>query len=301
MKDDVFGLHCSAKLNEAYRKKYWQGQNPIHSKVIFLGLDANWDRSIETNNTGIFEEILEYLEDGVSYWKRKGFHHPFLSPTYNRQDGFIYHSRFRKSGITSEYADEISFIELLNIPTYGMSSKSPALYNKMINVDYLKEINSIIFNATPKIVFMPKSVYEKIRSIKNKMKLDFLFDFEMEVEPGANRSNPLMCIHNSTGIFVFVHTHFSNAISDKHLNNIGLIAKSFLDNSAQKLWWQADYTITEENDTKKETKYFLAKDVFGVKEILDRHITSEYMLKKFTELELQIVNEDNVVKSLLLE
>lgn len=265
-----FGIHPSYRLNEAYRKKYWQVQDPKYAKIIFLGLDANWDINIE-NNTDIFQEVLEYLYDGVTYWQQKGYHHPFLSPNYNKGDGFTYHARFLKTGISSEYAGNISFVELLNMPTYGMSSKSPKLFNSLIDIDYLRELDGIIFNQNPKIVFIPKSVYEKISKIKKVLKLPSLFAFESELIQGENYSNRLMNIHSSNNVSIFIHTHFSNAISDRHIiMNIGYTAKTFLEHSDFERRWE----VKSDGEQNPKSKIIAAKDVFEIKQT--DHVPREF-------------------------
>lgn len=133
------------------------------------------------------------LDDGVAYWKETGFHHPFLLPSYSKGGGYTYHSNFVKTNITSKYADKVSFIELIGIPTYGRSSKSSSLFDKMIDLDYLKGLNNIIFDNRPKLLFIAKSVYDKLRHIKEKLKLNDLFNFDMEL--GPNFGNRLMNIH----------------------------------------------------------------------------------------------------------
>lgn len=257
---DIFGVHPSKKLSAAYQKKYWQVQDPHNAQIIFLGLDANWDINIEAN-TDIFQEILEYLEDGVAYWKQKGYHHPFLSPNYGKRDGYTYHARFLKTGITSEYADDISFVELLSIPTYGMSSGSSRLFDSLLDENYLRELNGIIFNQKPKIVFMPKSVYEKINKVKSKLKIPSLFDFKTKLNSGENYSNKIMNIHSSDNAFIFVHTHFSNAISDNHLKNIGYVMRTFLGHSDIEYRWEV-------KPAGEKGLNIIAKDVFEVKNIL---------------------------------
>lgn len=289
MLENNFGVHPSARLNEAYNKKYWQGQNPNHAKVIFLGLDANWDINIETNDTGIFEEILEYLDDGVVYWQKNNYHHPFLSPGYNRGDGYAYHSRFLKTDIKSKYADKVSFVELLSMPTFGMSSKSARLFNDLIDVDHLRKLDDIIFNQTSKIVFMPKSVYEKVRSIKKKLRIDSIFNFDTDLERGINYGNKLMNIHNCRGVSIFVHTHFSNAISNLHLKNIGLVAKTFMDDSEEKHWWRINFI--DQNKGETTTKYICARNVMEVNKIININADR---IPNIKQLEYEHVQENEV-------
>jgi len=152
MGSEIFGIHTAQGLVESYQNKYWQCQDPKEAQIIFLGLDANWDENIETND--IYEEILRYLDDGVIYWKTNGYHHPFLLPDYKKGGGYRFHANFVKTHITSQYADNISFIELLSIPTHGRSTQVPDEFDKLIDVNYLRNLNDIIFDNRPKIVFL---------------------------------------------------------------------------------------------------------------------------------------------------
>ena len=45
-----------------------------------------------------------------------------LSGVYKKGSGYRYHYQFSKLRLNSEYADKVSFIELLDCPTYGKTS-----------------------------------------------------------------------------------------------------------------------------------------------------------------------------------
>src|SRR5687767_3774781 len=95
----AYGIHPSEELLDNFRSKPFQGRDPRHARVVVLGTDANYSPSISDHE--FFREILEYHEDGVTYWKRHGVHHPFLRSTYpfdRRRDGVRYHRNFRKMG-----------------------------------------------------------------------------------------------------------------------------------------------------------------------------------------------------------
>lgn len=42
-----FGKNPSQRLQEAFSERPFQIQEPEKAKIIFLGLDANWDENIE--------------------------------------------------------------------------------------------------------------------------------------------------------------------------------------------------------------------------------------------------------------
>jgi len=141
-----FREHPSKELQDLFRCRPFQIQEPEKAKIIFLSLDANWDPKIKDKQPEYFKDTLEYLEDGVKYWKsRKGLYYPRLlryteggydwiddgeyvvhTPMlrYTREevgDGRQYHERFSKLGFSPEWADKICFMELLNICTCGNS------------------------------------------------------------------------------------------------------------------------------------------------------------------------------------
>lgn len=292
MSSEVFGIHPAQGLIEAYQKKYWQCQDPKNAQIIFLGLDANWDKNVE--NSSIYEEVSRYLNDGVTYWKNNGYHHPFLLPDYKKGDGYRFHANFVKTQITSQYADNISFIELLPIPTFGRSSMEPDLFYKMIDVNYLKNINDIIFDNRPKIVFITKTVYEKLNYIKKKMKLDDSFNFDMALPSGIKYSNRLMNIHCSNNVFVFVHTHFSASITNEHLRNIGNVAITFLEREKTKHWWEIKYSFLNSVNCDEEVRYLQASDVREVKEIVSENIKPLAIKDAFRYLEMKLIQNDEV-------
>ncbi len=114
--------HHSAELNTLFKAKPYQGQDPEKAKVIILGTDANYSEEISYHQ--FFEYILEYHVDGVKFWKEYNVHHPFLLENYpfNKTGGGVpYHRNFSKLGYNSDYAEIFSFVELLDIPTIGMT------------------------------------------------------------------------------------------------------------------------------------------------------------------------------------
>ena len=118
----MYHPHPSDLLNKIFSAKPFQGADPETATFLFVGLDANYAPSIET--TPIFSSIVDYLDDGVAFWCKYGVHHPFLLPGY-RGDGRLYHKTFASIGFTVEHAAQVSFVELLHVPTCGRSSLVP--------------------------------------------------------------------------------------------------------------------------------------------------------------------------------
>lgn len=208
--------HLCPGLNQAY--KGYQGQKPDAAKFVFIGIDANFSPDIQ--NSPIFKEVLDYLADGVAYWKTNKRHHPFLSPLYKRGIGYKYHLSFSKMGLTCEYADKISFVELLPYPTCGNTSKQfMHLFNDSENVDHLKKIDSWIRSSgNIKDVFISRGVYTKMHNLGKYYKC-----FEWLPDPDNFKLNNIYTfqLDNNKGLRVI--THFSDAISDTHLKEIGMI------------------------------------------------------------------------------
>lgn len=192
--------------------KGYQGQDPEHAKFLFFGLDANFAADIKENP--IFEEVIEYLTDGVGYWKTRNRHHPFLSPDYNMGSGYRYHYQFFKLGLTSEYADKVSFIELLDCPTCGKTSDKRLM--ELLNVDHLKNLDNLMLSPKgDKAVYIARGVYPILYEIGQKNDC-----FKWLPEPQIFQLNTLYKVLDRKGLKIYVITHFSDAISDKHLEEI---------------------------------------------------------------------------------
>jgi hypothetical protein len=224
--------HPCHKLNQAY--KGYQGQNPDSAKFIFIGIDANFSSGIE--NLPIFKEILDYLTDGVGYWKNKKRHHPFLSQDYKKGIGYKYHQCFSIMGLTCKHADKISFVELLPFPTCGTTSRQfMRLFNAdhLRSVDHLRKIDSWIHSSENiKDIFISRGVHTKMHELAQSYGC---FKWLLKLEncasgkPNFERNNLYTFqIPNSNNKRSRLHviTHFSDAISDKHLKEIGMIIQS---------------------------------------------------------------------------
>lgn len=153
----MYTPHPSDILTQAYTRTPYQGADPEDSRVLFLGTDANFDWGIE--GSPIFGQVLNYLENGPRFWRRSGVHHPFLLPGYTG-DGKPYHTAFATMGLGSEHADDISFLELLNVPTSKdpSSSAKPRLEADDLNPNHLDFLERVIRGGRSKLVFLPNDV-----------------------------------------------------------------------------------------------------------------------------------------------
>jgi hypothetical protein len=152
----MYAPHPNAALTAAFRARPFQGGDPTHAHIVFVGLDANYDSEIE--HASIFPAVLNYLEDGVRFCREHGVHHPFLLPGY-RGDGRKYHQTFARLGLSSENVATVSFIELLHLPTVGRSRLTPA----DLDPDHLRWVNGILTAGRARAVFLPTSVASLMR------------------------------------------------------------------------------------------------------------------------------------------
>ncbi len=206
----VFDKHPYPDLVRVF--KGYQGQEPNIAKYIFMGLDANF--SSTTQESPIRDEILDYLSDGVRYWKRKNRHHPFLSPAYKKGDGYRYHRQFAKMELTSEYADKISFVELLECPTCGKTKYKR--FRELLDTNYLRRLDLLISTSKQKkFVFIARGAYATLFKIGQDFRL-----FQWLPEPRKFDLNKLYTMYASKNLIVYVTTHFSDSISDQHINVI---------------------------------------------------------------------------------
>ncbi|MCX5855133.1 MAG: hypothetical protein NTZ24_11320 [Deltaproteobacteria bacterium] len=160
----MYNEHPCKDLKRAFSLKPFQGAEPEYSKFLFVGLDANYDICIQNNP--IFMELLNYLDNGVEFWKKQGVHHPFLLPTY-QGDGQYYHKTFSAIGFGPKNAADVSFIELLNVPTYGKSAlvvKDLVDKDKPEKLKHLQRVNAAILNGSARYVFIPGSVAKLMRA-----------------------------------------------------------------------------------------------------------------------------------------
>jgi len=205
-----FGKHSSKKLQQVFSKKPYQIQKPEDAEIIFLGIDANWAKDIKEEQPLFLKETIDYLEDGVKYWKDNGVHTPMLKDIYEwdgeryfkntyKGDGKKYHTQFRKLGFLPKDAEKICFLELLSICTYGRSRASN------VNEDIFDDMLNSAKN---------KKHLERIRKI---FKLENIICIPESVEKIINRLGGFN-IHRKN---IIHHPHFSSKVfSDKDLHDL---------------------------------------------------------------------------------
>ena len=146
----MYQRHPSKQLNDLFSERPYQGADPIRAKFLFVGLDANYEANIAS--MGIMPFVIEYHSDGQAFWLRHGVHHPFLLPAYpKRAGGGFYHRTFARIGFTQVHADQVSFVELLDVPTVGTSRLEIA----DLKSNHLNWLDDVIRNGAAKFVFIP--------------------------------------------------------------------------------------------------------------------------------------------------
>lgn len=189
----MYVAHPSARLRELFARKPYQGVPPSEARFLFVGLDANYDERIA--ESPIFERVLEYHEDAVSFWKKHHVHHPFLLPGYSG-GGRLYHRSFAKIGFTPEHADQVSFVELLDVPTVGRN----VLMVNDLSIAHLRMINAAIGAGKASHIFVSPTVTRLMRE-------STMFNWLPRLPNDA--AGPLGVLFKDSLRTVYSHLHFS--------------------------------------------------------------------------------------------
>lgn len=190
----MYHSHPSSRLKDLFVAKPYQGVPPDKAKFLFVGLDANYSASIESDP--IFSKIVEYHEDGAQFWRKYNVHHPFLLPTYSG-DGKKFHQRFAKIGFTKDQSDEVSFAELMDMPTTGRSRLEPSDVSQI----HLERLSDWILNGASQYVFFPAGVSRLLRQ-------SGIYDW-IPPQP-IGQDGQLQVIFENSRKKIYQHLHFSN-------------------------------------------------------------------------------------------
>jgi hypothetical protein len=148
--------HPSHVLQNLFARKPWQGADPIEAKYIFVGLDANFALDVETQ----IPEIVLYLQDGPQFWINTEKHHPFVLDAY-KGSGNLYHKNFELIKFSSAEAEQVSFVELIEVPTTGRNNLTVA----DLSLNHMNWLRDICDNGNSKYIFIPPAV---VRLMKKK-------------------------------------------------------------------------------------------------------------------------------------
>lgn len=174
-----FGLHPSRQLVDLFKERPYQGQNPVKASILFLSSDANY--SPEISNHNFFKYILEYQADGVAFWKKHNCHHPFLLhnyPFHGNKHGRRFHNIFSQMELGSEYAEYISFVELLDVPTIGTKSKNLTDFYSLVSIDHLKYLDDLITENASRLIFISGGVLKNMYKLNKKYHVHSWLDYK---------------------------------------------------------------------------------------------------------------------------
>ena len=189
----MFIPHRNNKLHKLFSLKPYQGADPATAQFLFFGLDANY--APDVGDQPYFSEIVTYLEDGVSYWRQSGYHHPFQHPEY-RGDGALYHRRFAEIGFTKEHAELVSFVELIDVPTSGRSNLQP----NDLKPAHLDRLRAWVLDGRAAYILIPPGVSRLLRRIPQ---------FSWLPEDPISHDGSLPVLFRSEQKVVFAPFHFS--------------------------------------------------------------------------------------------
>lgn len=199
---DKFMKHPSERLQEIFAKRPFQIQEPEKARIIFLGLDANFDYNLEEHP--LFEDFIDFIKNGTEYWKREKIHTPMLKSNYTGM-GKKYHEKFQKLGFDPENAEDICFLELLNVCTCGKSTENIKAFRILLlsksNQLHLQRIARLAADKTKQIYICGNDAANFIQELH-------LFDL------------------NSPNIFL--GKHFSGSVSNAYFSDISKLLKNFL-------------------------------------------------------------------------
>ncbi|NIJ73984.1 MULTISPECIES: hypothetical protein [unclassified Xanthomonas] len=189
----MYTLHPSAELRRHFSERPFQGAAPWDARFLFVGLDANYAPDIE--RSPIFPELLRYHQDGVDFWRQHRFHHPFLLPGY-RGDGRRYHRNFARLGFLPGDAAEVSFVELLHLPTVGRNS----LVVSDLDPSHLRMLDMAMRQGRARHVFVSAGVARLLRRLPS-------FGW-LRAQPLIGDGLPQL--YADGGRCVYQHLHLSN-------------------------------------------------------------------------------------------
>jgi hypothetical protein len=193
-----------------FKDKPYQGQNPEKAKILFVGRDANYPDDL--CNHPFFERVKEYHRDGVAFWEKYKVHHPFLCndfPFPRNAGGRPYHNNFTKLGLDWTYAQYISFIELRELPTRGVTGSIPkSVFISSLTLSNMQRLDRWISQSGRKLVFLPKTIRKDM--LKFRKDDSSLFQFLNCTPPIPLNASGLPVIYADNDVLVLETCAFSS-------------------------------------------------------------------------------------------
>jgi hypothetical protein len=235
----MYGPHPSTELNKLFRERPYQGQDPQKAKVIIVGIDANFRSDVETYGQ-FFEKLESYLKNGVTFWKEYSILHPFLlykmAPSFFRledyplrqnRDGVPYHKYFGEINLPVDCTECISFVELLGVPTVGNTEEIE--FWKLFKLEHARLVDTKINSNPPKLIFLSKSVIDKMRTAKKDEKNHGIFwwvpDNDERSLSGESKIIKLTTVLDDRGYEVYKIPHFSSFVYIKKEKRMEILNK----------------------------------------------------------------------------
>lgn len=243
-----------------FKAKPYQGQDPEKAKVLFVGRDANYPDDL--CNHPFFERVKEYHRDGVAFWENYKVHHPFLCddfPFPRNAGGHPYHKNFAKLGLDWTYAQYISFIELRELPTRGVTGSIPKpVFISSLTFAHMQHLECWISQSGRKIVFLPKTIREDMLEFRKKNDTN-LFQFLNFTPPVPLNANGLPVIYADNDVLVLETYHFSATEFSGITSQMRTVIDLFLFDHKAPLIMETEKTCTPEGEKKIATGEF---DIF---------------------------------------
>jgi hypothetical protein len=220
----------------------YQGMDPLneHVQCVFLGKDANFPTDEELHAKPHESSWLsQYLSDPNAFFQEnENIHHPFRHPEWNipGHDGGKYHRRLaRLLEDAAVQPSRISILELLRLPTIGNSGRCQ-LFKQAVSgqmpphngqAAHLEFIDKLLCTQRKRVfVFrgfgglwhsFSNDQQELIRTSAPRL-ADLGEWFGLPRAVGAPKPDSIIAE-------VFVHTHFSDAISNAEIGAIAEIIR----------------------------------------------------------------------------
>ena len=214
-----YDIHPSKRLRELFAAMPvpYQGQDPRRASVLFVGLDANYSADV-FEYPSFRNRIFEYHRDGVMFWRRYGVHHPFLLDEYplkRNQGGVPYHRKFARMGLTPDMADQVSFVELLPVPTTGSTTEKR--FWELFDLQHARQLERLFQEGSRRLILFPGSVLTKM--LVASKRFDVFRWLPKQINWGLFERFSLTELHKVR--------HFSGAISAQQLASMGDLIRDF--------------------------------------------------------------------------
>jgi hypothetical protein len=143
-------------------------------------------------------------------------------PLKKNSGGVPYHRNFAKMELDSNFADKISFVELLNIPTIGNTGTNKNQFFKMLDLRHLKQLEHIFLKTGKKTVFVSPSILNDLEQIS----LDYgIFSWMFPIIQ-VGKVEELSVVYKNSDLIMIKTYHFSYGGIHRQLDSMKRIVES---------------------------------------------------------------------------